>query len=55
MENLLKGSFDVAGFGVCQLCLNPRTGPYLLLDTAHETYLLGGPGVEALWTALTER
>lgn len=55
MENLLKGSFDVAGFGVCQLCLNPQSGPYLLLDTAHETYLLGGPGVEALWTALTER
>lgn len=55
MENLLKGSFDVAGFGVCQLCLNPQSGPYLLLDTAHETYLLGGPGVEALWTALAER
>ena len=55
MENLLKGSFDVAGFGVCQLCLNPQSGPYLLLDTAHETYLLGGPGVEALWTALVER
>ena len=29
------------GYGVCELCLNPETPPFLLLETAEETWLLG--------------
>ena len=48
MPSLLKGSFFVEGYGNCTLCLNPKEPPFLLIDTIHETYLLGSEAVTAL-------
>ncbi len=40
-DTFLQGKFRVEGYGVCELCLNPETPPFLLLETAEETWLLG--------------
>ena len=46
MEHLLKGSFNVEGYGLSTLCLNPEDPPFLLLETANRAYFFGGDGVE---------
>ncbi len=33
MENLLKGTFDVEGYGRCRLYLNPKQPPFLVMTT----------------------
>ena len=41
MSTLLKGKFRVEGSGLCSLCLNPQTAPFILIQTADKTYILG--------------
>ena len=48
MPNLLKGTFSVDGYGTCTLCLNPEKPPFLLIETADETYILGLDQAEAV-------
>ena len=46
MDTVLKGQFQADGYGDLTLCLDPRTGPWLLVTTTNgETYLIGAPGV----------
>ena len=52
LPNLLKGSFVVDGFGSCTLCLDPTAPPFLLIETEHETYLLGMEEVTYLYEEL---
>jgi len=52
LPNLLKGSFVVDGYGSCTLCLDPTEPPFLLIDTEHETYLLGFEQAEELYEQL---
>lgn len=33
MENLLKGTFNVSGYGKCRLYLNPKQPPFLVITT----------------------
>ena len=54
LDNLLKGSFSVEGYGMVKLCLNPNDPPFLVLETEKTTYILGGDGVEELYAAVTE-
>ena len=54
MEDLLKGSFNVEGYGLSTLCLNPESPPFLLLETADRAYFFGGDGVEALYAQISE-
>ena len=54
LDNLLKGSFSVEGYGMVKLCLNPNDPPFLVLETEKTTYILGGDGVEALYAAVSE-
>ena len=53
LPNLLKGSFVVDGYGSCTLCLDPTKPPFLLIDTEHETYILGFEQAEELYRQLT--
>lgn len=41
MDTLLKGSFDVEGYGTSVLCLNPQTAPFLVLRTGEGTAIIG--------------
>ena len=54
LPNLLKGTFTVDGHGPCTLCLDPTAPPFLLIDTVHETYILGLDGTEELYETLTQ-
>lgn len=38
---LYKGKFRVSDIGICNLCLNPKTGHYLLINTENNVYILG--------------
>lgn len=42
MKSVLKGKFNVEGYGTCQLCLDPRTGDYMVLSAGGVTYILNG-------------
>ena len=56
MDTVLKGRFTSEKWGSLELCLDPRTGPWLLVTTAGgATYLLGSGtagAAEELFTAL---
>ena len=52
MPNLLKGSFSVEGYGMCELCVNPATPPFLLLETDGTTYILGAENAEEIASML---
>lgn len=39
MDTLLKGQFQVSGYGTCQLCLNPLGEEFVVIETAEETYI----------------
>ncbi len=51
MQNLLEGRFDVTGFGMCRLYLNPEAPPFLLLETEAETRIVNA-GADAQRTLL---
>ena len=56
-DTFLQGKFRVEGYGVCELCLNPETPPFLLLETAEETWLLGAESTataQAVYAELAE-
>ncbi|HMM06681.1 MAG TPA: DUF5808 domain-containing protein [Clostridiales bacterium] len=38
-----KGKFSVRGYGVCEVCLDPRAGAFLVLKTGEKTYLISTP------------
>ncbi|WP_281532228.1 DUF5808 domain-containing protein [Anaerocolumna aminovalerica] len=42
MENILKGTFRVEGYGKCRLCLNPKQPPFLVMTTDEETIIING-------------
>ena len=52
MPNLLKGSFSVEGYGMCELCVNPEAPPFLLVETTKKTYILGTGNVEEIASLL---
>lgn len=41
MATVLKGSFDLDGIGPCRLCLDPRSAPFIEIETAGQIYILG--------------
>ena len=41
MDKLLKGKFRVEGPGLCSLCLDPQTPPFILIQTAEKNYIFG--------------
>ena len=48
MDTVLKGRFTSQDWGSLELCLDPRTGPWLLVTTAEgENFLFGAPGATA--------
>ena len=48
MDTVLKGRFTSQDWGSLELCLDPRTGPWLLVTTAEgERFLFGAPGATA--------
>ena len=48
MDTVLKGHFTSQDWGSLELCLDPRTGPWLLVTTAEgENFLFGAPGATA--------
>jgi len=49
MENLLKGSFSVKGYGTATFCLDPHDPPFLVLKTEETTYFFSGNDVEAIF------
>ncbi len=40
---LNKGKFKVTGYGVCEICLDPRADAFLVLKTKEKTYLISTP------------
>jgi len=42
MENLLKGTFKVSGYGKSRLYLNPQQLPFLVITTDEETIIING-------------
>lgn len=47
MESVLKGTYKASELGKITVCLDPRTGPYLLIRTENTLYLFGsGQGTE---------
>lgn len=55
METVAKGLFQVEGYGSCEICLNPKAGPYLMVRTAQKTYLFGvgeGQGIRDVYERL---
>lgn len=54
LDNLLKGGFTVEGYGSAKLCLNPNEPPFLVLETAEQTYFFGFDGVEDLYQEISE-
>ena len=54
MEHLLKGQFDVAGYGMCTLSLDPQSPPFIAIYTAEKTYLINAGTGEADTQALYE-
>lgn len=42
MENLLKGTFKVSGYGNSRLYLNPKQPPFLVITTDEETIIING-------------
>lgn len=54
MEDLLKGSYTVEGYGSAKLCLNPNEPPFLVLETEARAYFFGFDGVEALYAQISE-
>ena len=41
MPEFLGGNFASKDYGKLKVCLNPTVGPYVLVETADTTYLLG--------------
>ena len=41
MDSVQKGSYSSEAWGPLTACLDPRTGPWLLVETGEETYLFG--------------
>lgn len=39
LDNLLKGSFSVEGYGDCELCLNPKNDAFIVVKTDQKTYI----------------
>lgn len=39
-DTVKKGRFTVTGYGVCEICVNPRADVFLLLKTEEKTYLI---------------
>ena len=54
LENLLKGGFTVEGYGSAKFCLNPKEPPFLVLETADQTYFFGFDGAEAIYAQISE-
>ena len=57
IDTFLQGKFRLEGYGVCELCLNPEAPPFLLLETAEKTWLLGTESeaeARAIYAELTE-
>jgi uncharacterized membrane protein len=42
MEHLLKGTFNVSGYGRCKLYLNPEKPPFLVMTTDEERIIING-------------
>ncbi|WP_313133822.1 PH domain-containing protein [Anaerocolumna sp.] len=42
MEHLLKGTFNVSGYGRCKLYLNPEKPPFLVMTTEDERIIING-------------
>jgi len=40
MENLLKGDYDVTGYGKCRLFVNPNAPPFIVLEAKDATYFV---------------
>ena len=40
LDGLLEGHFSVEGYGRCRFCLDPRDGPFLVLQTDERTYII---------------
>ena len=57
MDMVYKGKWKCDEYGALTVCLDPRTGPWLLLETEERNYLLGDGGGRAgeTYGALTAR
>lgn len=47
MDTVYKGSFSVEGYGEAKLCLDPRAGEFLVLETGEKTYVFSGASGQA--------
>ncbi len=57
METVLKGNFRYDGLGDCRVCLNPQAPPFLVIETADHTYILGSAssdGTHAVYRELLQ-
>ncbi|MCL2031229.1 MAG: hypothetical protein FWG93_06750 [Oscillospiraceae bacterium] len=58
LETLLKGKFQVFGYGTADLCLNPQVPPFIAVRTERGSYIVGTNDAEAtraLYGQLAER
>ena len=57
MDMVYKGKWRCDEYGALTVCLDPRTGPWLLVETEERNYLLGdgGGGAGETYGALTAR
>lgn len=39
LDGLLEGQFSADGYGRCRFCLDPRDGPFIVLETDTQTYI----------------
>jgi uncharacterized membrane protein len=42
MDNLLKGTFNMSGYGSSKVYLNPKESPFLVITTDNEDYFING-------------
>lgn len=54
IDTFFQGKFRVEGYGVCELGLNPQAPPFLLIETAEGTWLLGAQNAEAAQAVYAE-
>lgn len=57
MENLQKGLFSVEGYGRCEICVNSKNPPFVVVKTEGTTYILGaqsGDEAQLVYNKVTE-
>jgi hypothetical protein len=43
MPTIDKGKFNVEGYGVSQICIDPKADVFLVMETGGKTYLISTP------------